>query len=131
VLAFRYVHDFTYGFDWAKWVMHEPAERRGVGPFDPTFLAYLRSRGEELVTLIELDDEKYPKLPDGRSRNPFGFSREPAHEALLFTDLAARGLLPIRAWDVESEPVAERPFADLRFDRARQLGVPTRGPSDD
>jgi len=129
VLAFRYLHDFIYGYDWAKWVMRAPEERHGVRPFDPAFISYLRKRGEELVTLIEHDDAKYPKLPDGRSRNPFGFSREPSHEALLFSDLAARGLLPIRAWDVESEPVATRPFADLRFDLARQLGVPMHGSS--
>ena len=130
VLAFRYVHDFTYGYDWAKWVMRAPQARRGIRPFDPTFIKYLRDRGEELVTLIERDDEKYPKLPDGRSRNPFGFSREPAHEALLFSDLAAQELLPVRGWDVECQPVAERPFADLRCDRARELGVPMRGSSD-
>ena len=129
VLAFRYIHDFTYGYDWAKWVMREPQERRAVRPFDPAFISYLRKRGEELLLLIERDDDKYPKLPDGRSRNPFGFSREPVHEALLFTDLASQGLLPVRAWDAESEPVAERPFADLRFDRARLLGVPMRGSS--
>ena len=126
-LAFRYVHDFTYGYDWAKWVMREPEERRDVRPFDPAFIAYLQRRGEELVALIERNDAKYPKLPDGRARNPFGFSREPAHEALLFSDLAAQGLLPVRGWDVAAEPVAGRPFADLRFDRARQLGVPMRG----
>ena len=126
VLAFRYVHDFTYGYDWAKWVMREPEERRHVRPFDPEFIAYLRRRGEELVSLIDRNDAKYPKLPDGRARNPFGFSREPAHEGLLFSDLAAQGLLPVRAWDVEAEPEAERPFADLRVLRARQLGVPMR-----
>jgi hypothetical protein len=126
VLAFRYVHDFTYGYDWAKWVMREPEERRDVRPFDPAFIAYLQRRGEELVTLIERNDAKYPKLPHGRSRNPFGFSREPAHEALLFSDLAARGLLPVRGWDVEARPVAGRPFAELRVDLARRLGVPMR-----
>ena len=127
MLAFRYLHDFTYGYDWAKWVMRKPEVRLGIRPFDPVFVAYLRRRGEELVALVERDDKKYPKLPDGRSRNPFGFSREPAHEAVLFSDLAARGLLPVRGWDMDAEPVAERPFADLRFDRARQLGIPMRG----
>src|SRR5690606_25168258 len=32
-IRFRYVHDFMYGFDWARWVAREPGARHGVGPF--------------------------------------------------------------------------------------------------
>lgn len=126
VLAFRYVHDFTYGYDWAKWVMQDPAQRGTVRPFDPAFIAYLKVRGAELVELIAHDDDKYPKLPDGRPRNPFGFSREPVHERALFEGLARRDLLPVQTWDVHAQPVADRPFAALREDLAAELHVPTR-----
>src|SRR5690606_29082988 len=27
-IRFRYVHDFLYGYDWAKWVQREPASRK-------------------------------------------------------------------------------------------------------
>src|SRR5690606_6943768 len=33
-IDFRYVHDFTYGYDWVKWVEREPTQDGSVGPFD-------------------------------------------------------------------------------------------------
>jgi len=131
-IRFRYVHDFVYGFDWAKWIRRsgedlartdgsQPAS--SVPPFGLPFLRYTWRRGHELLQLIANDDEKYPKLTDGTMRNPFGFSREPADEARLFRDLAKRDLLPVRAW--EREPVArwDRDYHAAREERAAALGL--------
>lgn len=126
MLAFRYTHDFIYGYDWAKWVRKDPAARADTGPFSAEFVEYVRRRGEELEQLIAEDDEKYPKLPNGQPRNPFGFSREPAHEADLFAALAQRELLPVETWNVDATPRAGRPFAELRVACATEFGLPTR-----
>jgi hypothetical protein len=126
VICFRYVHDFTYGFDWAKCVRRNPTDRMRVGPFDRRFVDYLMKRGGELEELIAQNDEKYPKLPDGTPRNPFGFSREPDDERRLFVELAARNLLPVRTWEIDATPVWDRPFADLRASVAAELGTPTK-----
>ncbi|MCB9591289.1 MAG: ferrochelatase [Sandaracinaceae bacterium] len=117
-IRFRYVHDFVYGFDWAKWVRRDPAKRAGVGPFQRRFLKVLLGRGQELLQLIATDDAKYPLLSDDQPRNPFSFSREPADELRLHRELAAEGLLPVEAWRVDAVPVWDRPFADLRAERA-------------
>jgi uncharacterized protein (DUF2141 family) len=122
-IAFRYTHDFTYGFDWARWVAREPSLRAAHGPCSTAFVAHMARRGEELLALIAADDAKYPTLAGGVPRNPFGFSREPADEARLFEGLARAGELPVPAWDPEAPPVWERPFADLREVRARALGL--------
>jgi hypothetical protein len=122
-IRFRYVHDFVYGFDWAKWVAKDPGARAEVGPFDLVFLERMVKRGHELLGLIEADDAKYPQLTDARARNPFGFSREPEDELLLHRDLAARNLLPIEAWRLETAPRWDRAFFDLRVERARALGL--------
>jgi hypothetical protein len=126
VLAFRYTHDFTYGFDWAKWVRRGDPERAETGPFHPDFIAYLRRRGAELVELIKNNDEKYPKLPNGKPRNPFGFHREPEHEVRLFADLAERDLVPLRGWEARARARYDRPFGDLRTERAKALQIPTK-----
>lgn len=122
-IRFRYVHDFVYGFDWAKWVRRDPPRRRGVGPFDRPFLAAMARRGRELVALIAGDDRKYHRLRDTRPRNPFPFSREPADERTLHRDLAARGLIPVEAWRIDPEPRWDRAYAALRAERARALGL--------
>ncbi len=122
-IRFRYVHDFVYGFDWAKWVRRDPAARAGVGPFDLAFLTALLARGEELLALIAADDAKYPRLRDARPRNPFGFSREPADELRLHRRLAAEGHVPVEAWRLEPAAVWDRPFADLRAARAAEARI--------
>ncbi len=120
-IRFRYVHDFNYGFDWAKWVQREPGQRAGIGPFDRPFLRYMWRRGHELLALIAADDVKYPRLRDERPRNPFAFSRERADEERLFRDLAARGLIPVPAWEPSPQVCWDRPFYELRAERARAL----------
>ena len=122
-IRFRYVHDFVYGYDWAKWVKREPSARARTGPFDAAFLAYSERRAGELMALIARDDAKYHRLPDGEARNPFGFSREPDDEVRLFRDLAERGLLPVRAWELAPPLDWRPPYLILREERAEALGL--------
>ncbi len=123
-IAFRYVHDFTYGFDWAKWVAKDPSARGQVGPFAPTFVDAMHTRAIELETVIaEGTDAKYPPLPDGRPRNPFGFSREPADELQIFGNLAREGRIPVETWRIDAHPQWDRPYAELRRQTARALGL--------
>ncbi len=126
VLSFRYVHDFSYGYDWARWTAKNPKERAHIGPFDDIFLKYLVHRGHELAELIAQNDAKYHQIPQGQPRNPFAFSREPKHEHLLLQTLAARDLIPVAAWDIDAQPRWNQPFAELRKACAREMGIPTR-----
>lgn len=123
IICFRYVHDFVYGFDWAKWVLREPETRNIHGPFSGAFLDHIENRAHELVDLIHNDDEKYPKLENGEPRNPFVFSREPQDERRLFKTLAERDLIPVKAWEYDTVPVWNRPFAALRAELAVELGI--------
>lgn len=125
VIRFRYVHDFLYGFDWAKWVRRDPEARARVGPFDPRFVRVMWQRGHELLALIARDDAKYPRLRGEAARNPFGFRREPDDERRLFRDLAAHDLLPVRAWQRAPRTSFAEPFRERREERARALGLPT------
>jgi hypothetical protein len=126
-IQFRYAHDFLYGFDWAKWVSREPAARASIGPFDLSFLGGMHQRGTELLELISHDDDKYPYLPEGQDRNPFAFSRDPKTEETLHRDLAEQKLIPLPAWDLAARPVWNRPYAELRDQRAHALGLSARG----
>lgn len=36
-IRFRYVHDFMYGFEWARWVQKEPRKRAYIEPFSLVF----------------------------------------------------------------------------------------------
>jgi hypothetical protein len=127
-IRFRYVHDFLYGFDWAKWVAKAPDARRGCAPFGIEFLEAMAERGGELLGLIASDDAKYPRLTEDGPRNPFPFSRSTAAESMLLLHLRDEALLPVRAWEVfasELGPSArwELPFQRLREERARALGL--------
>jgi hypothetical protein len=122
-IRFRYVHDFVYGFDWAKWVGRDPDLRAGVGPFDREFLDHLERRAHVLLGLIAEDDPVYGGIPDDQARNPFPFSREPAAELAIHADLAARGLIPVAAWDPYAAPRWHHPFAALRVESAAALGL--------
>jgi hypothetical protein len=125
-IQFRYAHDFVYGFDWAKWVRGDP--RRAVhGPFSLPFLRYIEGRGHEFLRRIAAgDDPTYAPLPAGQARNPFVFSREPADEARLHEDLAARGWVPVRTWCSEHAPRWELDFQVLRAESAAALGIPCK-----
>lgn len=123
-IRFRYVHDFVYGFDWAKWVAKDPAARSEVGAYDPEFIGWMERRGDELLELIAVGSHhKYPPLTDARPRNPFGFSREPAAEIALHRHLAREGLLPVEAWRVDARPRWDRPYSRLRTEAAARLGL--------
>lgn len=120
-IRFRYVHDFMYGFDWARWVRRDPGARRRVEPFGVEFLQQTEDRARDIIALIEADDDWYPRLADGESRNPFPFSREPEDELPLYGMLAERGDVPVEAWRTDARPDASRDFDALREDAARTL----------
>jgi len=122
-ISFRYVHDFIYGFDWAKWIQKSPDARASVAPFDPEFLAFSAKRGHELLALIEADDQKYPPLRDEKHRNPFGFRRDPPSETQLFRHLAREGHLPVEAWRWDGAPAWNHPYAETRREQAVALGL--------
>jgi hypothetical protein len=122
-IRFRYVHDFVYGFDWARWVAREPNARHAVGPFDAPFLEYLLRRAGEIEGLIQRGDDRYGPLREGENRNPFRFIRGPAEEALLHEDLAARGLIPVAAWQHDARPEWTCPYEQRREERAVELGL--------
>lgn len=122
-IRFRYVHDFVYGFDWARWVKRATPQRRHIGPFDQPFLDYLAERASEIHVLIEARDEQYGPLEAGEHRNPFGFSRTPSDEERLHRDLAERGLIPVEAWRLDAEPRWQPAFSAERHRRAVALGL--------
>jgi hypothetical protein len=120
-IRFRYVHDFMYGFDWARWVSRDPESRSEVEPFGLEFLRQTESRGRDILDLIEADDELYPSLAEGVSRNPFPFAREPENELSLYRLLADRGQVPVEAWRSDAQPDASRDFDALREAAAASL----------
>lgn len=122
-IRFRYIHDFVYGFDWAKWVAEDPDARASVGPYDAAFVERMHRRGAELLALIDGGDAKYGPLSDVEARNPFGFSREPDDELALHRRLAAEGALPVQAWTREAVPDWRRPYAQLREQAAEALRI--------
>ncbi|HFE46115.1 MAG TPA: ferrochelatase [Nannocystis exedens] len=120
-IRFTYVHDFVYGYDWAKWIARDPPPRRDHGPYSATFLDYMEVRAHQLLALISGNDRKYPILNDHQPRNAFPFSREPASEIRLHRELARRRELPIEAWKTDSSPQWNRRYAAIRAERARVL----------
>jgi hypothetical protein len=63
----------------------------------------------------------YPPLPDGRARNPFAFSREPADELALFRALAEHDAVPVPAWRLDAHPQWDRPYSRWRHEIAESL----------
>ncbi|MEM6732785.1 MAG: ferrochelatase [Myxococcota bacterium] len=122
-IRFRYVHDFTYGFDWAKWVARDPETRSGTRPFDERFLEYLEARQRELLGLIDADDATYGQLRGDGARNPFGFSREPEDERRLHELLAERGQVPVETWQRKGPERWGEHFAKSRALLADELGL--------
>ncbi|ARV62543.1 hypothetical protein BZZ01_31430 [Nostocales cyanobacterium HT-58-2] len=122
-IRFRYVHDFTYGFDWAKWVHNAAQTRNFVEPFSLTFLDYLLARGQGILQLIYVGDTQYYRLSEKCYRNPFCFSREPEDEYRLLTSLAAQQLIPVASWNWNAQPVWDKPFHQLREQLSLKLNI--------
>ncbi|MEH2137832.1 hypothetical protein [Nostoc sp.] len=122
-IRFRYVHDFMYGFDWARWVQKEPQNRASVEPFSLIFLDYLLVKGKELVQRINHGQVVSYKLCDTGYRNPFTFSREPEDEYRLLTYLAEEQLIPVAVWNWNASPVWNKPFQEMRQQLALKLDI--------
>ncbi len=125
-IRFRYVHDFMYGFEWARWVQKKPLLRGDSEPFCLDFLDDLLVFGKEILQSIKENDLKYPKISQERYRNPFGFSREPDSERRLFTYLAARECIPVPAWEWDTIGVWNKPFFVLREQASVNLNIPKK-----
>ncbi|MEH1863642.1 MAG: hypothetical protein V7K69_01145 [Nostoc sp.] len=122
-MRFRYVHDFMYGFDWARWVQKEPQNRAHIEPFSLVFLDYLLAKGKELLQRISHGQVISYKLCETGYRNPFTFSREPEDEYRLLTCLAEEQLIPVAAWNWNANPIWNRPFQEMRQELALKLNI--------
>ncbi|WP_427157708.1 hypothetical protein ACQFX9_19150 [Aliinostoc sp. HNIBRCY26] len=122
-IRFRYVHDFVYGFEWAKWVQKDPINRANTEPFSLTFLDYLLAKYQELIQRINRSKSPSYKICDNGFRNPFTFSREPEDEYRLLTHLAKAQLIPVAAWDWNAVPMWNKPFQEKREQLALELNI--------
>ncbi|RUT03048.1 hypothetical protein DSM106972_053560 [Dulcicalothrix desertica PCC 7102] len=113
-IRFPYLHDFIYGFDWARWVQKDPVNRANIQPFSLTFLDCLHNKGKELLHKISIDDERYHHISTRSYRNPFCFSRDPKDEYKLLTYLAEYQLIPVSAWNWNATTIWDKPFDQLR-----------------
>ncbi len=122
-IRFRYVHDFMYGFEWARWVQKEPQKRAYIEPFSLVFLDYLLVKGKEILQRINHGQVTSYKLCDTGYRNPFTFSREPEDEYRLLTCLAQEELIPVPVWNWNASPVWNKPFQEMRQQLALELNI--------
>ncbi|MEH1883001.1 hypothetical protein [Nostoc sp.] len=122
-IRFRYVHDFIYGFEWARWVQKEPQKRAQIEPFSLVFLDYLLAKGKELLQRISHGQVTSYKLCDTGYRNPFTFSREPEDERRLLAYLAEEQLIPVAVWNWNASPVWNKPFQEMRQQLALKLNI--------
>lgn len=113
-IRFRYLHDFTYGFDWARWVRKDVLQRKNIDPFSIAFFDRTIERGEELLQLIRQDDSKYHRLQSSSYRNPFSFSRDIAEEKEMMRWLSKHDALPVQQWDINADVSFERDFDLIR-----------------
>ena len=113
-IKFQYMHDFTYGFDWAKWVKKDPQQRKNIKPFDKEFLLSVKARKKELLLLIKNNDPKYPPLKTPTPRNPFNFNINQQAEELLHQKLSELDLIPVRAWNPNLPVFWDRDFNKIR-----------------
>ncbi len=123
-IRFQYAHDFTYGFDWARWRSRGLCDSDTL-PFDLEFLRMSKDRASELLEMIAQGHDRYPPIPADAWRNPFSFSRQPVYEARLYRDLAARGMMPVEAWNADAQPDWTRAYDEFRSTRALALGLPS------
>lgn len=122
-IRFRYVHDFIYGFEWAKWVQKDPQNRANIEPFSLIFLDYLLAKHQELIQRISRSKSQSYKLCANGFRNPFNFSRDPEDEYRLLTHLAKAELIPVAAWDWNAFPIWNKPFQERREQLALELNI--------
>ncbi|MEH2113438.1 hypothetical protein [Nostoc sp.] len=122
-MRFRYVHDFIYGFEWARWVQKEPQNRAHIEPFSLVFFDYLLVKGKELLQRINHGQVVSYKLCDTGYRNPFTFSREPEDEYRLLSYLAEEQLIPVAVWNWNASPVWNKPFQEMRQQLALKLNI--------
>ncbi|MEM1136040.1 MAG: hypothetical protein AAGI07_09385 [Bacteroidota bacterium] len=123
-IKFRYIHDFNYGFDWAKWVKKDEKNRKTIAPFSIDFLKRMYKRGEELLALIQQDDKKYNKLGEKENyRNPFLFIREPDEEIRLLSYLARNEYVPVACWNRDTIPNWKESFEARRAQASTLLGI--------
>jgi hypothetical protein len=122
-IRFRYIHDFIYGFEWARWVQKEPQTRAHIEPFSLVFLDYLLMKGQDILQHINIEKSTSYQLCDTGFRNPFTFSREPEDEYRLLTHLAAKELIPVVAWNWNASPVWNKPFQEMRQELALKLNI--------
>jgi hypothetical protein len=122
-MRFRYVHDFMYGFDWARWVQKEPQNRAHIEPFGLVFFDYLLAKGKELLQRINHGQVISYTLCETGYRNPFTFSREPEDEYRLLTYLAEEQLIPVAVWNWNASPVWNKPFQEMRQQLALKLDI--------
>jgi hypothetical protein len=122
-IRFRYVHDFMYGFEWARWVQKEPQNRAHIEPFSLVFFDYLLVKGKELLQRINHGQVISYKLCETGYRNPFTFSREPEDEYRLLTCLAEEELIPVAVWNWNASPVWNKPFQEMRQQLALKLNI--------
>ncbi|MDD9950354.1 MAG: hypothetical protein OXT67_02190 [Zetaproteobacteria bacterium] len=103
-IKFQFLHDFIYGFDWARWVADDPKTRSHVPPFGLPFLHYMANRKAEILQLIAVNHCEYPDLSrNNRPRNRYKFDRSPPAETRMLRFLAKNHLLPLKAWNPNSQ----------------------------
>lgn len=123
-IRFRYVHDFVYGFDWARWAALDPEHRARIGPYDMRFLRYVLQRGEQIVRLTAEATARVAPLGEQQWRNVFAFRRDPEAESILLRDLAQRSMVPVMAWRADAPaPDPRVQYSAYRTERARALGL--------
>lgn len=124
-IRFQYLHDFTYGFDWAKWVRNDSDNRNSVLPFSLTFLQRMFQRGKELEVLILKNDKLYPSIKRTEFRNPFQFHRSIDCESLLMRQLSEKDCIPIVAWKTNGSADWKKNYSELREVEALNSGLTT------
>lgn len=120
-IRFQYVHDFLYGYDWAKWRNKDIESRRDIAPFSLEFLDVMRQRGQELLALIEADDIKYHQMKRAGFRNPFAFRRDPSAEVRLHREIVRRDMIPLRTWTSSRGTADDFDYSAMRVKVARLL----------
>lgn len=122
-VRFRYVHDFIYGFEWAKWVQKDPLNHSIIDPFSLIFIDYLLAKYQEILQRIHRGKYQSYKLCNDGFRNPFTFSRKPEDEYRLLKHLAQAEFIPVAAWDWNAIPIWNKSFQEIREQIALELNI--------